>query len=67
MVSAARKHNRIVQVGPQHRSAPHFARIAEIIQRGDIGDVKFVRRVELLQSDPERHRAEARPAAARRP
>ena len=37
------KHNRIVQVGTQHRSAPHFRKIAEIIQRGDIGPVKFVR------------------------
>jgi predicted dehydrogenase len=43
MVNAARKHNRIVQVGTQHRSAPHFAKIAEMIQRGDIGQVKFVR------------------------
>jgi predicted dehydrogenase len=43
MVNAARKHNRIVQVGTQHRSAPHFAKIAEVIQRGDIGQVKFVR------------------------
>jgi len=43
MVNAARKHDRIVQVGTQHRSAPHFMKIAEIIPRGDIGQVKFVR------------------------
>jgi predicted dehydrogenase len=43
MVNAARKYNRIVQVGTQHRSAPHFREIAEIIRRGDIGEVKFVR------------------------
>ncbi|MEZ5356988.1 MAG: Gfo/Idh/MocA family oxidoreductase [Bryobacteraceae bacterium] len=43
MVDAARKHDRIVQVGTQHRSAEHFRKIAEIIQRGDIGAVKFVR------------------------
>jgi predicted dehydrogenase len=43
MVNAARKYNRIVQVGTQHRSAPHFMKIAEIIQRGDIGPVKFIR------------------------
>lgn len=43
MVNAARKYNRIVQVGTQHRSAPHFMKIAEMIQRGDIGPVKFVR------------------------
>ncbi len=43
MVNAARKYNRIVQVGTQHRSAPHFMKIAGMIQRGDIGQVKFVR------------------------
>ncbi len=43
MVDAARKYDRIVQVGTQHRSAPHFMKIAEMIQRGDIGPVKFVR------------------------
>lgn len=43
MVKAARKTKRIVAVGTQHRSAPHFMKIAEMIQRGDIGEVKFVR------------------------
>lgn len=43
MVAAARKHNRIVQTGMQHRSAPHYKEIEEIIQRGDIGTVHFVR------------------------
>jgi predicted dehydrogenase len=43
MVNAARKHNRIVQVGTQHRSAPHFRKIAEMIQGGEIGKVSFVR------------------------
>jgi predicted dehydrogenase len=43
MVNAARKYNRIVDVGTQHRSAPHFMKIAEMIQRGDIGQVRFIR------------------------
>jgi predicted dehydrogenase len=43
MVEAARRHHRIVQVGTQHRSAPHFRKIQEMVQRGDIGRVKFVR------------------------
>jgi predicted dehydrogenase len=43
MVDAARKHNRIVQVGTQHRSAPHFRKIAAMIQGGEIGPVNFVR------------------------
>jgi predicted dehydrogenase len=52
MVNAARKYNRIVQVGTQHRSAPHFMKIAEIIQRGDIGPVKFVRVWNYLNHTP---------------
>ncbi len=43
MVDAARKYNRIVQTGTQHRSAKHFPKIAEMIRRGDIGEVKYVR------------------------
>ncbi|MBA2604778.1 MAG: Gfo/Idh/MocA family oxidoreductase [Acidobacteria bacterium] len=43
MVEAARKHNRIVQHGTQHRSAPHYKEIEKIIQSGEIGDVHFVR------------------------
>jgi len=43
MVTAARQTNRIVCVGTQHRSAKHFPKIAEMIGRGEIGEVKFVR------------------------
>jgi predicted dehydrogenase len=43
MVDAARKHKRIVQTGTQHRSAPHYRQIQEIIARGDIGAVRFIR------------------------
>ena len=43
MVDAARKHDRIVQTGTQHRSAPHYREVEEIIQSGQIGDVHFVR------------------------
>ena len=43
MVKAARQYDRIVQVGTQHRSAPHFRKIAEMIQGGEIGPVRFVR------------------------
>jgi predicted dehydrogenase len=52
MVNAARKYNRIVQVGTQHRSAPHFMKIAEMIQRGDIGQVKFVRLWNYMNQTP---------------
>jgi predicted dehydrogenase len=43
MVEAARRHGRIVQTGTQQRSAAHFHRIREIIQSGQLGQVKFVR------------------------
>jgi predicted dehydrogenase len=43
IVSAARKHNRIAQAGTQHRSAPHFAELADFVQSGKLGKVHFVR------------------------
>jgi predicted dehydrogenase len=43
MVTAARKHNRIVQTGTQHRSAPHYREVERIIQSGELGEVRFVR------------------------
>jgi len=43
MVEAARRYNRVVQHGTQHRSAPHYTEIEKIIQSGEIGDVHFVR------------------------
>jgi predicted dehydrogenase len=43
MVEAARRYDRIVQHGTQHRSAPHYKEIERIVQSGEIGDVHFVR------------------------
>ena len=43
MVAAARHHNRVVQMGTQQRSAPHYAEAARIIQSGALGPVHFVR------------------------
>jgi predicted dehydrogenase len=43
MVDAARRYRRIVQPGTQHRSAPHFAEVARIVQSGALGEVHFVR------------------------
>ncbi|HZN11539.1 MAG TPA: Gfo/Idh/MocA family oxidoreductase [Blastocatellia bacterium] len=42
MVEAARKHKRVVQVGTQQRSAPHFRRAAEMVRAGEIGKVARV-------------------------
>lgn len=43
MVASARRSERIVQIGTQHRSAPHFAEAARIVQNGELGPVHFVR------------------------
>jgi predicted dehydrogenase len=37
MVEAARKHNRMVQIGSQSRSTPHKVRAMELLQQGVIG------------------------------
>jgi predicted dehydrogenase len=39
MVDAARRHKRVVQVGTQQRSGPHYARAKDLIRSGHIGDV----------------------------
>jgi predicted dehydrogenase len=41
MVEAARRHNRVVQVGIQQRSGSHFQRAVEAIHEGRIGTVHF--------------------------
>ena len=43
MVDAARRYNRIVQAGTQHRSSPHFREVERIVQSGALGKVNWVR------------------------
>ena len=43
MVEAARKYNRVVQVGTQQRSGIHFQKAVKLVQDGFIGKVSFVR------------------------
>jgi predicted dehydrogenase len=43
MVDVARRHDRIVQVGTQQRSGPHYQRARELIRSGRIGAVHSVR------------------------
>lgn len=43
MVEAARRNKRVVQTGTQHRSAPHYREVQQIIQSGQLGEVRFVR------------------------
>lgn len=43
MVEVARRHKRVVQVGTQQRSGPHYRRVRELIRGGRIGKVVSVR------------------------
>lgn len=43
MVEAARRHNRVVQVGTQQRSGIHFQNAVDIVQSGRLGKISFVR------------------------
>jgi predicted dehydrogenase len=43
MVEAARKYDRVVQVGTQRRSAAHFASAVEFVHSGKLGKVPFAR------------------------
>jgi len=42
MVNAARKYNRIVQCGTQHRSETHFAQSIQWIREGNLGAIKHI-------------------------
>ena len=53
MVKAARKYNRIVQVGTQQRSGAHFQKVAELIKAGTIGEIGFVRTWNYSNQTPE--------------
>ncbi len=53
MVQAARKYQRIVQVGTQQRSGLHFQKSVELIRSGHIGKVSFVRTWNFGNSFPE--------------
>ncbi|HEV3260324.1 MAG TPA: Gfo/Idh/MocA family oxidoreductase [Gemmataceae bacterium] len=43
MVDVARRHHRVVQVGTQQRSGPHYQRARELIRDGHLGKVCSVR------------------------
>ncbi len=53
MVNAARRYNRVVQAGTQHRSAPHYREAARIVQSGELGPVNFVRIWNYLNLSPD--------------
>ena len=43
MVEAAHLHDRVVQVGTQQRSAPHFQEVVQMVREERLGPVSFVR------------------------
>lgn len=43
VIAAANRHERIVQVGTQQRSMPHFAEARKLIEQGTLGRVRKVR------------------------
>jgi len=43
MVEVARRHKRVVQVGTQQRSAPHYQRARQFIRQGGLGKIAMVR------------------------
>jgi predicted dehydrogenase len=53
MVRAARRHKRIVQAGTQQRSAPHFSEVREILRNHELGEVRFIRIWNFVNSYPE--------------
>jgi predicted dehydrogenase len=53
MVAAARRNNRIVQVGTQRRSSPIYAKLAEFVQSGGIGKVTVARCYRISNMSPD--------------
>ncbi len=53
MVQAARKYNRVVQVGTQQRSGIHFQKATELVKQGAIGKVTFCRTFNYGNGNPE--------------
>jgi predicted dehydrogenase len=49
MVAAAKKHGRVVQLGTQSRSGPHFLSCIEYVKTGALGKVRFAKGWESAQ------------------
>ena len=52
MVEAARKYERVVQVGTHRRSSPLYARLAELVQSGTVGHIHVARAYRLSNMYP---------------
>ncbi len=66
MVEAARRNNRVVQVGTQRRSSKLYAQLAELVQSGAIGKVTVARAGLTNNMSSRRHRQGARLGPARK-
>jgi predicted dehydrogenase len=53
MVKAARKYNRVVMIGTQQRSTPHFQEAVDFIQSGKLGKITTVRMWNMENTSPE--------------
>lgn len=53
MIEAARKYDRVVQIGTQNRSAPYNMKAIEYIKSGGIGDIHLVRVHNLKSGAPQ--------------
>jgi predicted dehydrogenase len=53
MVEAARKYNRVVQVGTQQRSAAHFQKTVDLVGSGRLGRISMVRCWNANNQSPE--------------
>jgi predicted dehydrogenase len=52
MIEAARKYQRVVQVGMQTRSAPYMKDALEQVRSGKLGDVHMIRVFNMMQHSP---------------
>ena len=43
IVEAARRGKRVVQHGTQHRAAPHYREVQDLVRSGQLGEVRYVR------------------------
>ena len=62
MVEAARKYNRVVQVGMQNRSSSYCGTARELIQSGKLGSVHLVRVLQYVEPEAGGEDARHRPA-----
>jgi len=52
MIKAARKYNRIVQVGTQNRSAPYIYKAIDYINSGKLGDIHLIKVYNMKPAKP---------------